>query len=310
MQKWFGEQKVAQDFVGKVGERHRVFVFSADTFGLESAEPWTHTRPCKDTELAVVMEWMGRQNGPTDVLLSFDGRNVTDRKAMSTAFDPFRHSCDLWVVYKPSQRTGRSVAWASDREIGFLSLPVPRRAIATKEHTRTASEWAPSTHASFYQGVPQVPWGALPVLSKQDKSQVLGVDPGSITDPPSSMWDAARGTPLYWSERKPVALWEDLLFCLDANMVVDLSPGSGSVGRAALRLGIQYVAVCRTDAHASWLGNVLDREACELIVKDTSPLFEQDLSTLIKKHFAYILDAQQREAEDGEAEADGGEELL
>ena len=145
-------------------------------------------------------------------------------------------------------------------------------------------------------------------MNKNDKSQVLGVDPGSITDPPSNMWDAARGTPLYWSERKPVALWEDLLFCLDANMVVDLSPGSGSVGRAALRLGIQYVGVCRTDAHASWLGNVLDREACELIVKDKSPLFEQDLSTLIKKHVAYILDAQQRDAEDGEAEADGGEE--
>jgi len=149
-------------------------------------------------------------------------------------------------------------------------------------------------------------------LNKKDKSQVLGADPESITEPPAKRWDSSRGTPLYWSERKPVALWEDLLFCLDASMVVDLSPGSGSVGRAALRLGIQYVAVCRTDAHASWLGNVLDREACELIAKDTSPLFEQDLSTLIKKHFAYILDAldEQRQAEDEEDEADGGEELL
>jgi len=95
-------------------------------------------------------------------------------------------------------------------------------------------------------------------------------------------------------------------------MVVDISPGSGSVGRAALRLGIQYVAACRTDAHASWLGNVLDREACELIVKDKSPLFEQNLSTLIKKHLAEIWNVfeEQQKADDEEAEADAGEELF
>lgn len=147
-------------------------------------------------------------------------------------------------------------------------------------------------------------------MKTKDKCAVLGVCPESVAEPPAKMWDSARGTPLYWAERKPVALWEDLLYCLDAGVVVDLSPGSGSVGRAALRLGIQYVAACRTDAHASWLGNVLDREACELIVTNKSPLFEQDLSTLVSKHFAEILEhlKQQRHAEDEDAEAEVGEE--
>ena len=162
LQKWFEDQKTAYDFVGKVGESHWVFVFSADTFGPESAEPWKNTKHCKDTELAAVLAWMGRQNGPTDVLLSLDGRNVTDRKTISTAFESFRNSCDLWLVYEPSWRFGRRIAWASKREVGFLSLPLPRTAITTKEHTTKAADWAPSTHASYYQGVPAVLGGPSP----------------------------------------------------------------------------------------------------------------------------------------------------
>ena len=102
--------------------------------------------------------------------------------------------------------------------------------------------------------------------------------------------------PLYWQERKPVELWEDLLLSIDAKMVVDLTPGSGAAGRAAMRLGISYVAACRQESHASWLSNILDREACELIVKAKSPLFEQNLASLIKTHFAEVLAQMGRQA--------------
>ena len=77
---------------------------------------------------------------------------------------------------------------------------------------------------------------------------------------------------------------------LDAKMVVDLSPGSGAVGRACLRRSVPYVAACGTEAHRVWLGNALDREACELITRNESPLFEQDLAELIKTHFQDVLD--------------------
>ena len=87
-------------------------------------------------------------------------------------------------------------------------------------------------------------------------------------------------------------------------MVIDMSPGSGSVGRACLRMGLQYQAACRTAAHASWVSNVLDRESCELIVTTKSPLFEQDLAQMIKTHFSDAISQlqEQRAATDHEPE--------
>ena len=98
--------------------------------------------------------------------------------------------------------------------------------------------------------------------------------------------------------------WKDILQCLHARTVIDMSPGSGAAGRACLRLGIQYTAACRTNAHASWLGNVLDRESCELIATTKSPLFEQDLAQMIKTHFSDVLSQleEQRDATDAELE--------
>jgi len=120
--------------------------------------------------------------------------------------------------------------------------------------------------------------------------------------PSRKIFDADPGLPLYWAERKPVELWEDILWSLDAQVVVDLSPGSAAVGRACLRRGIQYTALCRNEAHASWVSNILDRESCELIVKNASPLFEQDVASMIKKHFEDVLQQleEQRNVEDKE----------
>ena len=84
-------------------------------------------------------------------------------------------------------------------------------------------------------------------------------------------------------------------------------------GRAGVRQSIPYVAACRTDAPRTWLGNALDREACELITKHESPLFETDLAELIKTHFQDVLDQMaemQRDAGDEQVDeqTDEGEE--
>jgi len=280
VQKWFERHKAAHQFVGKAGESHRVFVFSADTFGKEGPEPWRLTTEKKD--MAMCLEFMLRQTGPCDVLLFFDGRNANDRAAMATGVQSARNLCELWLTYRSTKRLGRRVAWASDsREIGWISLPVPRTSLAVKERGDGTSEWAESTHDTVYSGVAPVPWDGLPMISAADKARVLAVrlsastpDQSEVPSPPTKIFDADRGMPLYWAERKPVEFWEDILWCLDAHQVVDLSPGSGSVGRACLRAGIQYVALCRTEAHATWVSNVLDREACELTVTNNTPLFE------------------------------------
>ena len=54
------------------------------------------------------------------------------------------------------------------------------------------------------------------------------------------------------------------------------------------------------------MGNILDREACEIVVTNGSPLFEQDLATLLKKHFQDVLTQleEQANAEDKDPEAE------
>ena len=313
LQTWFERQRSAHHFVGKAGESHRVFVFSADTAELEGDEPWRNTSKCKN--LGAVLEFMKRQTGPSDVLLVFDGRDQCDRKAMAASMETCRNVCEVWVIYNSTKRLGRRVAWSSDsREIGWFSLPVPRTALAIKERGKDTACWGETTHDTVYSGVDVVPWDGLPMISAEDKARVMGSRLGDSTPaqdevpvPDPKIFDTERGLPLYWAERKPVAFWEDILWCLDAAMVVDLSPGSGSVGRACLRKGIQYVACCHTDAHASWVGNSLDREACEIVVTNGSPLFEQDLATLLQKHFQDVLTQleEQANAEDKDPEAEG-----
>ena len=312
LQTWLEKQTRTHQFVGKVGESHRVFVFSADTFGLESAEPWRTREPTRD--LDTMMTFMSRQTGPCDIILAFDGRNVADRKKMCTAMESTRHCCELWIVYAPTKRMGRRVAWASDaREVGWISLPVPRTNIATKERGDDKAAWAASTHDSVYSGVPPTPWDGLPMLSVKDKARAMDIkvtDEGDLVKavprPPAKLFDTDRGLPLYWNERKPVEFWEDILWAIDASSVVDLSPGSAAAGRACLRLGIHYVAACRNEAHGAWVNNILDREACELTVQNESPLFEQDSKSMLEKHFGEVLTQleMQRNAEDREPEDD------
>ena len=111
-----------------------------------------------------------------------------------------------------------------------------------------------------------------------------------------------HGVPVFWQEKKPTAFWEDIVIMLDAKLVVDLSPGSGALGRACLRQSVPYVVVCATEGHRAWLGNALDQEACELITKNESPLFETDLSEMIKTHYQDVLEVMvemQREPDSG-----------
>jgi hypothetical protein len=292
--------------VGKPGKSHRVFIASADTFGSERADnPWQNFTS-KDGDFSTVIEFMSGQTGPCDLLLFFDGRNPEDRAAMAESVSKNRHICEIWILYQSTKRFGRrSVAWSSDnKEIMWISLPLPRVHVPTKEHTGEVAKWAESTHSTCYVNVPQAPWQSLPLMTADDKANLTGKDQSVLLPPPKIFeWD--RGVPVYWQERKTVEFWQTVLNDVDAGMVVDLTPGSGSAGRAAMRNGISYHAVCRDEIHASWLGNILDREACELIVKSESPLFEQSLAALIKAHFAEILAQLSHQANAQDEEYDG-----
>lgn len=74
--------------------------------------------------------------------------------------------------------------------------------------------------------------------------------------------------------RKPGALWDALLKNFSLATVEDLSPGSGSLATACMRSGVGCVCYVWSSLHATWLGNVLNREAAKLIVDTDSVLYQ------------------------------------
>ena len=101
-------------------------------------------------------------SGPSDVLLFCDGRSRACRAKLESLVLSARHLSEIWIVYKPTPRLGRKVTFASDnRETAFVSLPVARTLLPTKQRAEFTGAGEASTHDSTYTGVDTVPWSAL-----------------------------------------------------------------------------------------------------------------------------------------------------
>ena len=92
---------------------------------------------------------------------------------------------------------------------------------------------------------------------------------------------------------------------LDVSAIFDVSPGSGALAEACLRLGLQYVGVTTSDTHNRWLQNVLDRAAVEHIVTQGRPMYQRSLVDHVKRHFDEVLSTLEaaRSAEDVDIES-------
>ena len=224
-----------------------------------------------------------------DLLVFSDGRSRACRRALEQATAEARNQSEFWTTFKATPRLGRRVAWSSDnKEVSIVSFPVPRVQIPVKP--RASAEGAAAgdttTHDSTYSGVAPMPWTAMPLVSEADKANILGFQPAK---PRVQLFDTALGQPLFWSERKDLGYWVDLLKDLNAAMVVDCTPGSGTAARAALQLEISYVGIARNSLHANVLCNVVDRHALKLMRAQGGPLYHQDLAECIVNHFKAIL---------------------
>ena len=220
--------------------------------------------------------------------------------------------CDWLRAWQWCRNPSSWVAWGSqNRETAWISLPMPRTQVKVKsrEDGMPAADWAPSAHNSVWTNVSEARWRNLPTITIQDKQEAFPHN-GSASTPPANVWQAEHGVPVFWQEKKPVEFWEDIIEKVDAKMVVDLSPGSGSVGRACMRNGVQYVAVCGSESHRKWVCNALDREACELITIENSPFHETDLAALIQTHFNNILEQAEmmRREDESDDDDDDGED--
>ena len=76
------------------------------------------------------------------------------------------------------------------------------------------------------------------------------------------------------------------------------------MARACLDEGIEYIGVCRSQSHSSWLVNILNRASVESTVRQGTALYEQDLATCLQDHFKELIDelhAQDAAVSDDEA---------
>ena len=237
-----------------------------------------------------LVRFMLDQTGPGDVLVFCDGRSRTCRAKLEEMTKSMRNPKEVWVVYKPSPRLGRTVAFGSDnREVILVSLPIAGSELQVKQRQEFSGAGEASTHDSSYTGVPPLPWEALPQVSNEDKAKIVGRIPPT---PPARMFDTAvtEGQPLFWAERKPPSFWRRLFWDFGAKSVVDCPPGSGMAARAALDLGIQYLAFARNPAHALWLRSVLDRATVGMVCTSGSHLFQEHTSRHFSNHFKDVLD--------------------
>ena len=122
-----------------------------------------------------------------------------------------------------------------------------------------------------------------------DKEKILGVTAGTIKKPRAKVFDTSFGQPLLWAERKTMAFWLTLFEDVDAGMIIDCSPGSGTAARAALLANIPYFGLARNEHHASFLCNVADRQALVMMRTAGSPLHHQDMAECISAHFSQLI---------------------
>ncbi len=63
----------------------------------------------------------------------------------------------------------------------------------------------------------------------------------------------------------------------DIKAIIDVNPGSGQLGSAALNLGVSYVGVCCDERHMSVLANIADRDALRSIRESGSAVNQEQL---------------------------------
>ena len=133
-----------------------------------------------------------------------------------------------------------------------MSLPLNRSHVAVKKRADSflqgkgkQSDGEGTTFDTTYTNVRPTPWAALPIVTADNKARILGGDAGKLTAPSLKAYDSTHGQPLFWAERKPVELLMELIEAVDGKMIVDLSPGSGTLARACMVLGVKYLAICR-----------------------------------------------------------------
>ena len=216
-----------------------------------------------------------------------------------------QHLSELMLLYcvkatRAEAGRTRKVALAS-RNVERLHLyaPCARTQLTAKPRENFNVLGESSTHDITYSGITIRSRQAMPRITEEDKKIIFDGSQNHAHGVPDPLLRAFPNPVLFWQESKPVELFEQLLLDFDIRGVFDVSPGSGCLAEAALRLGICYVGVTTKATHAKWLGNVMDRVAMSHVVTPGRPCYSKDLAADVQTHFGAML-AGLKESEDME----------
>ena len=174
-------------------------------------------------------------------------------------------------------------------ETAAVRFPVPRVRVKTSKRESFVSCGEATTYQNSYSGVQFRSSWELPLMSKQEKSQIF---PSTQASPIPDDWDERFGddaVPLFWQESKPIQFWSALLSEYKIASVFDCTAGSGALLEACMTQGTLYHGLCITKEHQGWLQAIANRAACGLVTLEGSTLFSDSLAVEVKKFFPDIL---------------------
>jgi len=304
-------------YQGVPAEKHRVFVLSVDLMHQRGKTPWSDMSAPDEKVLEETCKFLETCRGSVDVVVAWNGcQRGQVRRRLEDTIGNMTCSAEVMIVYSSSWNSWikKKYVFASENiKTGFVAMPISRGKIAVKNRAAGVRESGSqqgachegSSHWTTMSGVQLPARTSLPRRSPDDKSKIFGE---KTSDIPKKWIDAVvAGVPLFWSESKGVSTWIQLLSDVNADCVVDLTPGSGLLATACLHIGKPYLGMVANATHLNWLTNVLDRAALTFIVQSGHVLYQDDLASRVKELFQDLLGLNDQAVED-DFETDNEEE--
>jgi hypothetical protein len=273
-----------------------VFTFSAELIHQKGKQPWLEASvPPDGGIMEEILQFMVNScRGPADVGMAWDGcMKRTVRRSLEDTIGGLSCCAEVNIVYSSSWTSWmkKKLLYTSENmETGYVSMPVGRNKIGVQKRVGGSGSAGSeeSTHWTTMSAVALPARTSLARIDTADKEKIFTEKPGDL---PKKWTDlVSGGVPLYWQECKSLPVWVQLMTDVKADVVVDLSPGSGILATACMQLGIPYLGIVSSTTHMSWLTNVLDRAALQYIVQSGHVLYQDDLATLVKDMFADLLE--------------------
>ena len=288
------QSKGVQEFRGRAGVEHRVFVLSCDLMNQSGKTPWvTASLPDADILAACCEFLLAHARGPYDIIMAWDGCQRKSRRTLEDSVGQLHTCAEVFMVYTKSWNhwAAQKVFLGSENtECGYINTPLGRTKKFIKNRGGGGFNAAgeETSHYVSFTGVVPPSRMSLARITPANKLQVF---PDATADLPSSWTNQAAGVPMFWAETKSVATWSTLLTELNAKFCVDLTPGSGLLAQACMEKNVAYTGLVHNNAHYQWLTNCVDRAALQVIGAPGSLLYNQDLSVEIAELFPDVIEA-------------------